>query len=62
MRPHLIEEAANALVDAQRTGRFIAPLRETYAGLGIEDAYAIQRLNTERRLREGRGRSAARSA
>lgn len=54
MTPLLIEEAANALSAAQRSGKYIAPLRETYEHLSIDDAYAIQRMNTERRLVEGR--------
>lgn len=44
MTPQLIEQAANALLDAARTGQFIAPLRETYEQLSIESAYAVQRL------------------
>ncbi|WGS53286.1 fumarylacetoacetate hydrolase family protein [Paraburkholderia sp. D15] len=54
MTSELIERAANALAEAARSGRYIAPLRETYPQLRIEDAYAIQRVNTERRLAEGR--------
>jgi 2-keto-4-pentenoate hydratase len=54
MTPQLIEEAASALTEAARTGKYIAPLRETYEQLTIEDAYAIQRVNTGRRLAEGR--------
>src|SRR5579862_3835602 len=54
MTPRLIEQAANALTEAARTGKFIAPLRETYEQLAIEDAYAIQRVNTERKLKAGR--------
>ncbi|MDR3386106.1 MAG: fumarylacetoacetate hydrolase family protein [Rudaea sp.] len=54
MTPQLIEQAANALVEAERSGQFIAPLRETYEQLTIEDAYAIQRANTDRRVAEGR--------
>ena len=54
MTPQLVEQAANALHEASRTGIFIAPLRETYDQLDIESAYAVQRFNTERRLKEGR--------
>jgi 2-keto-4-pentenoate hydratase len=46
--------AASALRDAARTGSFIAPLRETYPAITAENAYAIQRLNIEERLRQGR--------
>ena len=49
-----MQQAADALHDAGRSHRFIAPLRETYAPLTIDDAYAIQRINTERRLAAGR--------
>lgn len=54
MTPQLIEQAAHALTEAARTGKFIAPLRETYEQLTIDDAYAIQRVNTEQRLAQGR--------
>ncbi|WP_013587541.1 2-keto-4-pentenoate hydratase [Paraburkholderia phenoliruptrix] len=54
MTPLLIEEAAAALSTAQRSGQYVPPLRETYGQLSIEDAYAIQRVNTERRRAEGR--------
>lgn len=54
MTPDAIRQAAGALADAARTRRAIAPLREAYEGLTIDDAYAIQRVNTERRLAEGR--------
>ncbi|MGQ7938385.1 2-keto-4-pentenoate hydratase [Paraburkholderia sp. D1E] len=49
-----IEQAARALVEAERSGQYIAPLRETYEQLTIEDAYAIQHTNAERRVAEGR--------
>ncbi|VVE50481.1 2-keto-4-pentenoate hydratase [Pandoraea pneumonica] len=49
-----LQQAADALVEAERSRRFIAPLRETFAPLSIDDAYAIQRINTERRLAAGR--------
>ncbi|MBN4667765.1 fumarylacetoacetate hydrolase family protein [Pandoraea nosoerga] len=49
-----LQQAADALLEAERSHRFIAPLRDTYAPLTIEDAYAIQRINTERRLAAGR--------
>lgn len=56
LHPAILAEAADALWDAATTGRCIPPLRDTHAGLDADDAYAIQRLNTERRLSEGRRR------
>src|SRR5215207_8615529 len=52
--PATLAEAATALCRAAESGSYIAPLRETYAGLRADDAYAIQRLNTERRVAQGR--------
>lgn len=49
-----LQQAADALLEAERSRQFIAPLRDTYAPLSIDDAYAIQRINTERRLAAGR--------
>ncbi|VVE07654.1 2-keto-4-pentenoate hydratase [Pandoraea anhela] len=49
-----LRQAADALFDAERSHRFIAPLRDTFAPLTIDDAYEIQRINTERRLAAGR--------
>jgi 2-keto-4-pentenoate hydratase len=54
MKPQLIEQAAAALREAAQTHEYIVPLRETYEQLTIDDAYAIQRVNTERRLADGR--------
>lgn len=54
MTPQMIEQAAHALREAARTGEHIAPLRETYADIDIDSAYAIQRLNTDRALAAGR--------
>jgi 2-keto-4-pentenoate hydratase len=56
MTPQQISEAAHALRDAARTGEFISPLREKYAELDAESAYAIQRINTEQRIAAGRRR------
>jgi len=47
-----IEAAAAALREAARTRQCIAPLRATYPQLAIDSAYAIQALNTQRRLKE----------
>ncbi|ELW9525855.1 MULTISPECIES: 2-keto-4-pentenoate hydratase [Burkholderia] len=49
-----IQEAAAALRDAAKTRKYIAPLRETYEQLSIADAYAIQRINTDQHLADGR--------
>jgi 2-keto-4-pentenoate hydratase len=53
-QPAVLAEAAAALRDAARTGHHIPPLRASYPGLDAADAYAIQRINTERKLAEGR--------
>jgi len=53
-QPAVLAEAAAALWDAARTGHYTPPLRASYPGLDAADAYAIQRINTERRLAEGR--------
>lgn len=47
-------EAALALRQAATEGRFLEPLRETYPGMEPEDAYAIQRLNTDDQQQRGR--------
>ncbi|HSV36517.1 MAG TPA: 2-keto-4-pentenoate hydratase [Ramlibacter sp.] len=52
--PATLAEAADALWRAAGTGCFIPPLRETYAGLDADDAYAIQRINAERKVAAGR--------
>lgn len=54
MNPEQLREAAQSLRDAESSGRFIAPLRETYPGIDGEAAYAIQQINTEHRLASGR--------
>ncbi|HJQ57030.1 MAG TPA: fumarylacetoacetate hydrolase family protein [Vineibacter sp.] len=53
-QPAVLAEAAAALWDAARTGHYTQPLRVSYPGLDAADAYAIQRINTERRLARGR--------
>lgn len=47
-------QAAAALLDAAASGEFIAPLRERFPGMDGEDAYAIQKINVDRRLAGGR--------
>ncbi|KWF28037.1 2-keto-4-pentenoate hydratase [Burkholderia cenocepacia] len=54
MKAMRIQEAAAALRDAAKTRKYIAPLRETYEQLSIADAYAIQRINTDQHLADGR--------
>lgn len=51
--PNSIAEAAKLLRDAQATGYWIAPLRDTFPGLDVDAAYAIQKLNTEFALAAG---------
>ncbi len=45
--------AARALADAEREAKPIAPLRERWPELDIEDAYAIQQHNIADRLARG---------
>lgn len=54
MSPEQLAEAARSLREAAESGRFIAPLRDTYPGIDADAAYAIQRMNAEERLRSGR--------
>lgn len=49
-----IERAAGLLRDAESSGEFIAPLREQFAGLDESQAYAVQRVNIDRRVAAGR--------
>nr|ABA54720.1 ScmD [Alcaligenes sp. O-1] len=46
--------AADLLRKAAQSGEWIPPLRETYPGLDADSAYAIQKINTDKRLAEGR--------
>jgi 2-keto-4-pentenoate hydratase len=48
-----IYEAAERLYQAEHGADLVEPLRKTYDGLTIDDAYAIQRLNIERRIEGG---------
>jgi len=49
-----ITTAAQSLREATLSGVYIEPLRERYPGLTAEDAYAIQRMNVEHHLAQGR--------
>jgi 2-keto-4-pentenoate hydratase len=52
--PEQLSTAAQSLRDASLSGQFVSPLRETYANIDARAAYAIQRINTEKRIAEGR--------
>ncbi|TIC81774.1 2-keto-4-pentenoate hydratase [Nocardioides sp. GY 10127] len=46
-------EAAQALLEAESTGKPVPPLTETYEGLTLDDAYAIQLAQVRTRLDRG---------
>jgi 2-keto-4-pentenoate hydratase len=50
---NVVQEAADLLYAAQAAQLPIAPLSERFTGLDVADAYAIQRVNLSRRLRDG---------
>ena len=49
----LHQQLADELWEADRSAKPIAPLTERYADLVVEDAYAIQTINIDRRLAAG---------
>lgn len=51
--PEIRAEIAAALASAERERMPMPPLAETWAGLDVDDAYEIQRLNVRRRLDAG---------
>lgn len=53
MNEQHIQYAAQRLRHAEQTGDFIEPVRRLCEGLGIDDAYAIQQLNIQRRIDGG---------
>ena len=54
MQPALLHrDLAEELWDADVTSRPVPPLTERYPDLGIDDAYAIQTINVDRRVGEG---------
>jgi 2-keto-4-pentenoate hydratase len=53
MTPEAIREAALALRAAAATHEYIAPLRETWPGITIDEAYAIQLENVRWKLAQG---------
>lgn len=53
MTPGDIDTAAELLWNAASSGTAIPPLRERFAAFGPEQAYAVQEVNTQRRLKAG---------
>ena len=53
MQPALHQDLADELWEADRSAKPIAPLTERHDGLDVEDAYAIQTINIERRVADG---------
>ncbi|MFK7899044.1 MAG: 2-keto-4-pentenoate hydratase [Myxococcota bacterium] len=53
MDSHLREEVAQALREAESTRQPIEPLAKRWSEIDVEDAYEIQRLNIEARIRDG---------
>jgi len=49
-----LQGAADWLEQAARSHEWIAPLREVQPSFSIDDAYAIQQINTERQIAKGR--------
>jgi 2-keto-4-pentenoate hydratase len=49
----LHQELADELWEADRTAKQIAPLTDRHPDLGVEDAYAVQTINIERRTAAG---------
>ena len=49
----IIVKAAQALRNAQSTGKFISPLRQSFKGLNIGDTYAVQKQNIDLELSQG---------
>ena len=49
----LHQQLADELWDADRTAKPIAPLTERYPDLVLDDAYAIQTINIDRRVAAG---------
>ena len=53
MQPALHQDLADELWEADRSAAPVAPLTTRHDGLDIEDAYAIQSINIERRVAAG---------
>lgn len=54
MTPEQLAGAARSLREAAETHTYIEPLRERHPQMDARDAYAIQRINTDYRLQQGR--------
>lgn len=54
MNEKQLQEAADSLWEAAASGRWIAPLRDKYLDIDGTSAYAIQKINADRRVAEGR--------
>lgn len=54
MTPHQHQEAAQSLYQAMESGKLLAPLRDSFPDMTAEDAYAVQAINTDRRIAQGR--------
>lgn len=54
MTPEQRQEAAQLLRVAMQNREWLPPLRETYPGMDASDAYAIQKINTDQRVAQGR--------
>lgn len=54
LSPADVTAAANALYDAERERRQIAPLTLAHRGMDMDDAYAIQKAWVDRKVAEGR--------
>ena len=53
MNTREVEMAAESLWSAAASCQAISPLRETFPGFGPEEAYAVQEINTQRRIKAG---------
>ncbi|MDF3050639.1 MAG: 2-oxopent-4-enoate hydratase [Pseudonocardia sp.] len=53
MQPALHQELADELWEADRTARPVPALTDRHDGLDVEDAYAIQSINIDRRVAAG---------
>jgi 2-keto-4-pentenoate hydratase len=49
-----VQAAADLLDQAAQSGEWITPLRDIQPAFSIDDAYAIQQINTDRQLAKGR--------
>lgn len=54
MSSDAVRETADLLAEAERSGRPVPPVRDRFAAGDIAAAYAVQRVNVERRLAGGR--------